>query len=512
MLRYRLMWLIVGMVVILGGVHAAGQSQPEGQLVIAFDTTIAPTYLDPAETSGIATPFVFLYALHDALVKPLPGNDMAPCLAESWTESPDGLVYEFKLREGLTFHNGAPFTAEDVKFSFFRYKGTSAKLLHEKVKAVEVVDAHRLRFVLPAPWPDFLTFYATMATGAAWVVPKAYIEQVGEEGFKRHPVGLGPYRFVRSSPGVELVLEANERYWRKVPAIKSIIFKGVPERATRLAMLKTGEADIAYLMIGDEGLAVKADSNLRLTSVIPPAVWYLEFPEQWDTKSPWHDQRVRLAANLAIDRQAINEAERMGLGRPTGSIIPRSFEFALPLEPLPYDPARARRLLAEAGYPNGFDAGDFNPAPPFYTMAEAISNYLAAIGIRTQMRTMERAAFMTAWREKKLRGLLMVATGASGNAATRIETFVVSTGTYAYGSSPDLDQLFQQQAVERDRSTRQALLHQMQRLMHERVLHAPVFEPATLHGVGPRVEEPAVGLNAQLYFAAPYEEMRLRKP
>jgi ABC-type transport system substrate-binding protein len=179
---------------------------------------------------------------------------------------------------------------------------------------------------------------------------------------------------------------------------------------------------------------------------------------------------------------------------------------------LPYDPARARRLLAEAGYPNGFDAGDFNPAPPSYTTAEAIGNYLAAIGIRTQMRTMERAAFMTAWREKKLKGLLMVATGASGSAATHIETFVVSTGTYAYGGSSDLDQLFQQQAVARDCSTRQALLHQMQRLMHERVLHAPVFEPATLHGVGPRVEEPAVGLNAQLYFAALYEEMHLRKP
>jgi peptide/nickel transport system substrate-binding protein len=493
-------------------VYAAAQNQPEGQLVIAFDTTIAPVYLDPAETSGIATPFVFLYALHDALFKPLPGNDMAPCLAESWTESPDGLVYEFKLREGLSFHNGAPFTAEDVKFSFHRYKGNSAKLLHEKVQAVEVVEAHRLRFVLQEPWPDFLTFYATTATGAGWVVPKTYIEQVGDDGFQRHPVGLGPYRFVRSNPGVELVLEANERYWRKVPAVKSIIFKGVPERATRLAMLKTGEADIAYLMIGDEGAAVKADPNLQLASTIPPAVWYLEFPEQWNATSPWHDQRVRLAANLAIDRQAINEAERMGLGRPTGSIIPSSFEFALPLEPVPYDPARAKRLLAEAGYPHGFDAGEFHPAPPFYSMAEAIANYLAAIGIRTQMRTTERATFMTAWREKKLKGLLLVATGASGNAATRIETFVVSTGAYAYGGSPDLDALFQQQAVERDRSKRQELLHQIQRLMSERVMHAPVFEPATLHGVGPRVAEAAVGLNAQLYFAAPYEEMRLRKP
>src|SRR4030095_15776000 len=150
---------------------AGAQGQPEGQLTVAFDASIAPTFLDPAETPGIGTPFVFLYAMHDALMKPLPGNDMAPCLAESWKESPDGLVYEFKLRGGLKFHNGDPFTADDVKFSFHRYKGAAAKLLHERVKAVDVVDAHRVRFTLHAPWPDFLAFYATPATGAAWVVP-----------------------------------------------------------------------------------------------------------------------------------------------------------------------------------------------------------------------------------------------------------------------------------------------------------------------------------------------------
>ncbi len=136
--------------------QAAAQSQPDGQLTIAFDVSIALTFLDPAETPGIGVPFVFLYALHDALIKPLPGNDMAPCLAESWKESPDGLVYEFKLREGLKFHNGDPFTAEDVKFSFLRYRGASAKLLHDRVKAVEIVDPQRIRFVLHTAWPDFL--------------------------------------------------------------------------------------------------------------------------------------------------------------------------------------------------------------------------------------------------------------------------------------------------------------------------------------------------------------------
>src|SRR6266705_6010006 len=311
----------------------AAQSSPDGQLTIAFDASIAPSFLDPAETSGIATPFAFLYAMHDALIKPLPGNNMAPCLAESWQESPDGLVVEFKLREGLKFHNGDPFTAEDVKFSFHRYRGTSARQLHDRVKAVQVIDPHRVRFVLHTPWPDFLAFYATPATGAAWIVPKKHIEKVGEDGFSRQPVGLGPYRFVRMNPGVELVLEANEQYWRKKPAIKRIVIKGVPDRTTRLAMLKTGEADIGYLMVGVEAATVKADPKLLLAKVIPPADWWLDFPEQWNPKSPWNDRRVRLAATMAVDKQALNEAERLGLSRLTGSIIPSVMEFALRVEP-----------------------------------------------------------------------------------------------------------------------------------------------------------------------------------
>ena len=310
------------LILAMSGGPASVQGQPDGQLTIAFDAGIAPTFLDPAETSGLSTPFVFLYALHDALVKPLPGNDMAPCLAEAWRESPDGLSYEFKLREGLKFHNGDPFTAEDVKFSFERYRGTAAKLLHDRVKAVQILDPHRVRFVLQNPWPDFLAFYATPATGAAWIVPKKYIEKVGEDGFRRHPVGLGPYRFVSMSPGVELLLEANEQYWRKKPSIKRVVIKGVSDRSTRLAMLKTGEADIGYLMVGEEAATVKADPKLRLARVISSATWWVEFPEQWKPGSPWHDRRVRLAMNLAIDKHGINDVERLGFSRLVHPRIP----------------------------------------------------------------------------------------------------------------------------------------------------------------------------------------------
>ena len=189
------------------GGAAPSTAAPEGQMTWAVHVSLAPTWFDPAETPGVIVPFLVLYALHDALVKPMPGQPMAPSLAESWTVSRDGLVYEFAMRKGATFHNGDPVTAEDVKFSFERYRGSSAKALHERVARVEAVGAQRVRFVLKAPWPDFLTFYGTPATGAAWIVPKRYVERVGDDGFKRVPVGAGPYRFVSFSPGVELVLE-----------------------------------------------------------------------------------------------------------------------------------------------------------------------------------------------------------------------------------------------------------------------------------------------------------------
>src|SRR5262245_13308908 len=202
---------------------------PVGQVTFAATVTLAPTWFDPAETPGVITPFLILYALHDALVKPMPGNAWAPCLAESWTMSPDGLSYEFVLRKGVKFHNGDPVTAEDVKFSFDRYRGGGATSLKSRGSAVEIVDPLRVRFRLKQPWPDFMTFYATPATGAAWIVPKKYVERVGDEGFKKAPVGAGPYKFVSFNPGIELTVDAYEGYWRKTPSVKRIVLKSVPD-------------------------------------------------------------------------------------------------------------------------------------------------------------------------------------------------------------------------------------------------------------------------------------------
>ncbi len=193
---------LAGLSVIAGAPRFANAGPAASQLTWGIHTTLAPAWLDPAETPGFITPFMELYALHDAIVKPMPGQPMAPCLAKSWAASEDGTTYDFVLRNGTTFHNGDPVTAEDVKFSFERYRGSSQDLLHNRVAAIETPDPKHVRFKLKAPWPDFMTFYAT-ATGASWVVPKKYVEKVGDDGFKNAPIGAGPYKFVSFTPGID---------------------------------------------------------------------------------------------------------------------------------------------------------------------------------------------------------------------------------------------------------------------------------------------------------------------
>jgi len=488
----------------------AAPDVPAGQMTWAAHITLAPTWFDPAETPGIGTPFMILYALHDALVKPMPGNPMAPSLAESWSVSKDGLAYEFVLRQGARFHNGDPVTAEDAKFSFERYRGAASKLLRERVPVVEVVDLHRVRFKLKEPWPDFMTYYGSLTTGAGWVVPKKYLEKVGDDGFKKAPIGAGPYRFVAFNPGIELVLEAHEQYWRKVPSVKRLVIKSVQDEATRLAMLKRGEADVVYLLQGELAEEVRRTPGLTLKPTPIVSTHWLVFLDQWDPKSPWADRRVRLAANHAMNRQAVNEALTLGFSRISWSIIPASFDFFWQPPAYPFDPARAKQLLAEAGYPNGFDAGDLWCDAATATMSEALIGYLQAVGIRVRLRPLERAAFFKSYQEKKLKNMLYSISGAFGNAATRLEVFVAAGGPYVYGSYPDIDGLFREQAGELDRKRREATLHRIQQLIHEKAMYAPVWELGFIHAHGSRVAESGLGLITGWAFSAPYEDLRLK--
>ena len=488
----------------------ARAAAPAGQLTWALHVSLAPTWFDPAETLGIITPFMVLYALHDAMVKPMPGKLYSPSLAQSWTTSEDNLSYEFVLRDGVKFHNGDPVTAEDVKFSFERYRGAAHALMKQRVAAIETPDPRHVRFKLNEPWPDFLTFYAT-ASGAGWIVPKKYVEKIGDQNFKNHPVGAGPYKFVSYNPGVELVLEAFEAYWRKTPSVKRIVMRSIPDESTRLAALTRGEVDIAFSITGELAQQLQKTPGLTLKPVVPQAPSWIYFPDQFDPKSPWHDLRVRQAANFAIDRDGMNQALFLGYSKVTDSIVPYTFEYYWQPPRAVYDPPKAKKLLAQAGFPNGFDAGLFYVDSVYTNVAEIAINNLAAIGIRLTLQPLERAGFLADYSAKKIHhGVLRGASGAFGNAATRLASFVVKGGAYAYGSYPDIDDLYPQQENELDTKKRAAILDQMQRLVYEKAIYAPLFQLGFLNGVGPRVGQSAIGLIPGYPYTAPFEDITIK--
>src|SRR2546422_460252 len=419
--RFRGISTALLILTILAGGMAPAAAAPEGQMTWGVHISLAPTWFDPAETTGIVTPFMVMYALHDAIVKPLPGNPLAPSLAESWTLSSDGLAYEFILRKGTRFHNGDPVTAEDVKYSFERYRGAASKTFKERVAAIEI-----------------------------------------------------------------------------------------PDPSTRFAALKRGEIDVSYWMTASLGEELRRTPGLTLKPAIANNSYWVYFVDQWDPKSPWHDRRVRLAANYAIDRQGINQAETLGFSRMTYSLIPSHFEFFWQPPVIPYDLARAKQLLAEAGYPNGFDAGDFTCDAVHAGIAEPVANDLQAAGIRVKLRPLERAAYNKGQVEKTFKNLVLSASAAFGNAPTRLEAFVAAGGAYVYGSYPDIDGLFREQRAELDRKRREATLHRVQQLIHEKAMFAPIWQLAAMGGFGPRVEESGLGLITGFPFSGPYEDVKLR--
>jgi len=222
--------------------------------------------------------------------------------------------------------------------------------------------------------------------------------------------------------------------------------------------------------------------------------------------------RVRGAATLAIDRKSINQAITFGYSKLTNNaFVPPHFDFYWqPPEPV-YDIGEARRLLAEAGHPSGIDGAAFYCDAAFSNVGEAVVNNLREAGIRVNLRPIERAAFFKSYSEKKYdKGLIMGGSAAFGNAATRLEAFVAKGGAYAYGSYPDIDELFPQQAVELDHKNREAILHKMQQLVHEKVIAAPIWQLAGLAGVGPRVGEATIGSMGGYPWLSPYEDLTLK--
>ncbi|MSP01603.1 MAG: ABC transporter substrate-binding protein [Acetobacteraceae bacterium] len=482
---------------------------PSGTLTIAVHVSIAPIWFDPSESGGVITSYLFAYGLHDALVKPMPEGHETPCLAASHTVSADNLTHEFVLREGTTFHNGDPITVEDVKFSFERYHGYAAKLVHDGVASVETPDSRRIIFRLKETWPDFMTFLVA-TTGASWVLPRKYIEKVGDAGFRKAPIGAGPFKFVSFEPGVELVLEAHESYWRRPPKVKRIVMKVIPDESGRLIALKRGEVDFAYSIRGELGAEARRTPGLKLEVARDGATYWMYFPEQWDPKSPWSNPKVRRAAALALDYESINAALNLGYSRITSNIVPRHLPFYWQSPPPVHDPAQAMKLLAEAGFPAGFDGGFYWCDGAYANLGEAAVNNLTAVGIRMQLRPLERVAYNKGFEEKRFKkGIIQAASAAFGNASTRIAIWALSDGPYAYGGYPEIDALFARQLHEVDIEKRGAILREIQQFIYVKDMFVPLWQLGFLCASGPRLANSAFDRIPGFVFMAPFEDIAL---
>jgi len=499
-------------VVVIWGIVGASDVlsyEPQGVMKEAIHWGLSADWLDPSLAGSSLSAHITLYLLHDSLVKAMPEGTYTPCLAESYSVSPDTKTYEFKLRKGVLFHNGDTMTAEDVVFSFWRYRGTQFKFIHSRTEKVEAVNPHLVRIKFKDPFPDFLEYLVPGSSSIGWVVPKKYVEKVGDSGFKKHPIGAGPYKFVEFVTGVRLVAEAFKDYWRKVPHINRIELHSVLETSTRLAMVRRGEVDIATLMTDVFYEDVKKDTKLRLISPLSPTRYLIYIASQWDPKSPWSDPRVRKAASLAIDRQTLADIHMPGCG-PIGSLGLEGDPLALQFPADPYDPEGARRLLAEAGYPHGFQGGKYYPRGGNYPymFGEQVVTYWKAVGIAVETVLLEKASWNAIRDGGKMKGGIIIDMAI---APTIGGTLSYLFGSTSYGNYPDIQALWNQYNREVTPKVRKDLMRRIQEMIRERTMFIPLTATNSPAAIGPRVKGNPYKIQPLVWLSVPFEDIELEK-
>ncbi len=370
------------------------RSAPKGTLTVAMHFALDPGWLDPLEHITAVTMQMYDYIVHDAMIKPMPYGFVTYGLAEHAELSADFRRAAFRLRPGLKFHDGQPLTTADVKWTYENFKGAYAKLFHDKLEHIQIVDDRTIVFHFKEPFIDFMDLYNGGVSGIGWIVPRNYYEKAGRDGFKAKPVGAGPYKLVSQQAGVQMTFEAFEGYWRRTPATKTIVVKGVRDLTARMAGLQTGELDLAFGMTGKLLPRVMSDPNLRWDPNYT-GPWWLMFPGYNEPGSPFRDKRVRQAVSLAINRPFLIKQETQGIGKPTGNWISAENRDALQGQEAPaleFNLEKAKQVMAQAGFAEGFEV-EYTPFPPYFDMGERIMTDLRAIGIRGRMQTLEGPAF-----------------------------------------------------------------------------------------------------------------------
>lgn len=429
--------------------------------------------------------------LGDPLIRLAAPYSLDPAVASAWSMSDDGLAYTFALRDDVLFHDGSKMSADDVMFTFApanveKFVGFSAikggNLLGFEVQGNKVVMR------LKAPVPALMDNYISRAS----IWPKAYVERVGIEGFNKHPIGAGPYRFVEHVKGQHVKLAAWERYYGDQPQVKEVTFRIVPEPATRLAMLRTGEADISYNEVGAATGELKK-YGLRGETYGQPAQAVLIFNSLLNLdRAPgrFDDIRVRQALMLAVDRKVIADAVYFGAARPAAlPVVGTRMPFYDPkFAPLPYDVARAKKLLADAGHPQGLQF-DFTAGTNSKDLAVLLVSFWQRAGIKANLNLLDPVSLSRAWWQRTMQGDQVLLVGGLANGMASAVYFNSKSQVSMYASAAT-DALFAQgmaiiDPAKQTEWLRTALLPAMDALYPV----APVLEyQEGVLGLGPKVK------------------------
>lgn len=500
--KIRRVLMFVMLVCVLMLSTGLGSMASPSTLIVGQGSDVAT--LDP-QLQGNMVNMNVLINIFDTLVTRDANMELAPGLATSWKPISQ-TTWEFKLRKGVTFHNGEPFNAESVKFSIERLldpKTNSPIVELKTVSRVDIVDNYTVRIITSEPDP---LLPAKMVLFGGCIVPKDYISKSGDAKFASQPIGTGPYQFVKWIRDDRVVLKANPSYWRGKPAYDQLEFRAIPNANDRVAALLTGEADIVANVPVDVVPQIQADKDCKVLSVPGLRVFYVGLDSR---TGPTADKRVRQAMNMAVDVPAIIEnilgGHALQIATPVGQGM---FGFDPSIKPYPCDPTRAKQLLAEAGYPNGFSIDFAHPSGIYmkdYEVAMAIVGQMAKVGIKLNPVTYEWGVFLDKYRMDQLPAALFMGNFAWTMDADNSVHFLFRTGQmYSRYSNKRVDELIDLESTTLDVAKRKGAFSEMLRILYDDAPWIFLYQANELYGMRKDIEwEPLMSQVMWMHGARP---------
>jgi peptide/nickel transport system substrate-binding protein len=442
---------------------AGVQAQSQGELRVAIPWT--PENLDPTMNLSSFRAMVGV-SIFDSLVGRDAENRIVPQLAESW-RLVDEVTWQVKLRRGVVFHDGEPFNAEAVRFTFQRVLDPEQKSPNRanvaEIVRVEVVDDYTVNLVTRQPYAPLVNRLLDFA-----IVPPKYVAEKGNQGMALRPVGTGPYRFVELIKDDRMVVEAFDRHWRGAPRIKRIVYKPIPEPFTRAAALRNNEVDLVTTMPPSLARELERTSGIRVQRVASSWIIYLGLNA---LKKPLSDVKVRQALNYATDVDAIIKNVLEGNGQKLeGPLTPQMFGYDAAVKGYTLDPARARKLLAEAGYPDGLEITLDAPAGRYQgdkEIAEALGGQWQRAGFKPKVQVAEWGAYFKRYLAKQFPDAYLLGLGGPMQDADELYNLVSSKGRGLYYKSERVDTLFDLGRSTMDQAKRRQIYRDLQRAMVE---------------------------------------------